>query len=370
MVLLPPDPGQIERVLIIKLSSIGDLVHALPVSAALGEAFPHWKMTWIVERKSAAMVEGNPYLHEVFVVPDDWHRRPFTPRALRQFVTLRQTVRARHFDLAIDLQGVLRSALIATLSGARYRFGYDWLRQGAWLFVDRVARRRQSKHIVDQLLDVARFLGAPVSTIQFPLNIPPEDAATALTLLQGEGIARGQPFLAVNPTDGGSGRKGWGAERYVRLLEELAESGSPPVLLVGGAKDRSVGEAIETRTRPRPGNLIGRTSLKQLTAILQRAALHICGDTGSAHIAAALGTPVIAIFGRTNPVRLAPYGQGQRVLHHPEKCTALCRLYRSLAPLNSHQPCCARSPACTSAVRVAEVVAAVRRCLEGAPVPG
>jgi heptosyltransferase-1 len=368
MVPLPPDPSQVKRVLIVKLSSIGDVVHALPVSAALGDAFPHWKMTWVVESKSSAIVEGNPYLQEVLVLPDDWHKKTYTGQSLAHLAALRRTIRARQFDLAIDLQGVLRSALIAWLSGATYRFGYDWLRRGAWLFVTRVARRSASVHIVDQLLDVARFLGAPVPVVKFPLHIPLEDKRAAEEFLLAEGIAAAEPFVAINPTEGGAGRKGWGAERYVRLLDQLAQTGSPPVVLVGGTNDRALGEAIVAKARPRPGNLIGRTNLKQLAAILRRVALHICGDTGSAHLAAALGRPVVSIFGRSNSARLAPYGQGQRVLHHPEQCVAACRLYHRFAPLNSQPACFTRWPACASAVNVEEVAAAVRRCLDEFPV--
>jgi heptosyltransferase-1 len=129
-------------------------------------------------------------------------------------------------------------------------------------------------------------------------------------------------------------------------------------------EDRALGEVIMAQTDPPPGNLIGRTSLKQLAAILRRAALHLTGDTGSAHIAAALGTPVVSIFGRTNPARLAPYGQAGRLLHHREQCAAACRRFHRTAPLNRNETCFARSPVCLTAVTVDEVAAAVRRCLK------
>jgi heptosyltransferase-1 len=358
-----PDLRQLERVLIVKLSSIGDVVHALPVSAALGEAFPHLKLTWIVEERAAPIVRDNPYLHEVIVLQNDWHLRPLSRVSLRRFAALRRGLLARRFDLAIDLQGLTRSALLAWATGARYRLGCDWLRELAPLLVRRV-RRRKSVHIVDQLLDVARFLGAPVTRVRFPLHIPEADEASSRDLLAGVGIAPEEPFLAVNPTEGGYGRKGWGRQHLVALLRALACDGPLPAVLVGGAEDRELGDAIMTQVEPPPGNLIGRTSLKQLAAVLRHATVHVSADTGSAHIAAALGTPVVSIFGRTNPARLAPYGQAERVLHHREQCAIACRWYHRTAPLNCNQVCFAQSPACLAAVTVEEVATLVRRCLK------
>jgi heptosyltransferase-1 len=358
-----PEMRQVERVLIVKLSSIGDVVHALPVSAALGDAFPHLKLSWVVEERAAPMVHGNPYLHEVLVLADDWHRRPLSRAGLGRFGALRRALRARRFDVAIDLQGLSRSAWLAWATGARYRFGCDWLRELAPLLVRRV-RRRKSVHIVDQLLDVARFLGAPVTRVRFPLHIPEADEASSRDLLASAGIAPEEPFLAINPTEGGYGRKGWGRQNLVALLRALACDGPVPAVLLGGVEDRELGDAIVAQVQPPPGNLIGRTSLKQLAAVLRRATVHLSADTGSAHIAAALGTPVVSIFGRTNPARLAPYGQAEHVLHHREQCAIACRWYHRTAPLNCNQICFAQSPVCLAAVTVEEVATMVRRCLK------
>jgi heptosyltransferase-1 len=357
---------QLERVLIIKVSSIGDVVHALPVSAALGEAFPHLKLTWLVGEQAASMVQGNPYLHEVIVLPGDWQKRPFALGTPGRFLALRRELRARRFDLAIDLQGLLGTALFALACGARYRFGCDWLREGSHLLLTRIPRRPESIHIVDQMLDVARFLGAPATSVKFPLHISPEEDARALELLESVGIADRQEFLAVNPTEGGGpGHKGLGVERLTALFNELGRDGGPPIVLVGGNGDRALGEALLQLARPRPRDLIG-TTVKEMAAILRRAALHFAGDTGSAHIAAALGTPVVSIFGRSNPVRLAPYGQADWVVQRRGECAPVCRRYHETAPLNSEPRCFAPPPACMAALTVAEIAAAVRRCLNQA----
>lgn len=362
--LKPPDMRQVRRVLIVKLSAIGDVVHTLPVSAALGDAFAHLEITWIVEAMAAPMVQGNPYLKEVIVLPPEWRKSRFSLSSLHRLLALRRDLRARRFDIALDLQGLSKSALVAWASGARYRFGYDWMRELAPLIVTRVPRRPESVHIVDQFLDVARFLGAPVSEVKFPLHIPAEEDARARELLLEVGIGEGQPFLVVNPSEGGGGHKGWGAERFATALDVLARDPGLPVVLVGSKADLEVAEAIQHRTACPPASLVGRTNLKQLAALLRRAALHLCGDTGSAHIAAALGTRVVSLFGRSNPVRLAPYGQADLALHHREECHAACRRFHETAPLNSKQKCLAPPPVCLASITVEEVAAAVRRGLE------
>lgn len=360
---VPPDMSCVRRVLIVKLSAIGDVVHALPVSAALGEAFPHLEITWVVEESAAPIVQGNPYLKEVIILPNRMKKR-VSAATIPLFLALRHNLRERKFDIALDLQGLSKSALIAWASGAKYRFGYDWMRELAPLLVRRIPRRPESIHIVDQFLDVARFLGAPVREVKFPLYIPAEEEAHARVLLQEVGIDPGQPYMVINPSEGGGGYKSWGVDRLAALLNYLGKSGERlPTVLVGSEADLPMSEAIVSRVSPPPSSLVGRTNLKQLAAILRGAALHLCGDTGSAHIAAALGTPVVSIFGRTNPARLAPYGQADLALHHRECCQELCRRYHETAPINAKQKCLAPPPRCIEAVTVGEVAEAMRRAL-------
>jgi heptosyltransferase I len=362
-----PDLRRLERVLIVKLSSIGDVVHALPVSAALGESFPHLKISWLVEQRAAPIVLGNPYLHEVIVLPDSF-RSLVTPGVLQRFVRLRTELQERRFDLTIDLQGLARSAIAALLSGVprRRRFGYDFLREGSSILERRVRRRPGSTHVVDQMLDLARYLGATVAEVRFPFAIPPEDEAQAREMLAAEGIGPDERFVAINPTNGGYGHKGLGVERATAVIDDLGDDCRLPMLLVGGSEDGPIEAAILSRARRRPKSVVGRTSLKQLAAILRRSAVHLAGDTGSAHLAAALGTPVVAVFGRTNPARVAPRGNRDRVLHHRERCSPVCSLYHKIAPLNADQRCYTLPPRCLSAITAGEIAAAARQCLRQA----
>jgi len=359
----PPDMRQVRRLLIVKLSSIGDVIHALPFGAALAEAHPGLEISWIVEEMSAPMVAGNPCLKEVIVLPQEWRVARFSAASLRRFLALARSLRERRFDVAVDLQGLSKSALVAWASGAPRRYGWDWLRELAPLLLTRVPRRPESVHIIDQFLDVARFLGAEPGPARFPIHIPDEDHAAAEALLRQVGIPAGAPFMVVNPSSGGGGNKGWGAQRFAALLDALAPEPGLPAVTIGSRADLAEDSALRAACSRPPASLVGRTSLKQLAALLQRAAVHVCGDTGSAHLAAALGTPVVSLFGRSNPARLAPYGWEEFALHHREQCAAACRRFHGSAPVNSRQKCLEPPPRCLAAIPVDEVAHAVRRAL-------
>ena len=169
------DMQRIERVAIVKLSSIGDVVHALPVSVALKRSFPHLQITWITEERCAEMVTGNPYLHEVLTIPGKaWRHGAWHPRTWQEVHRMVSLLRSRRFQLAIDLQGLLKSAVAAWLTGAPVRIGYHWQREGAWMFNRVVPKEPTSVHVVQEYLDVARYLGAETEPVEFPLFLPPE----------------------------------------------------------------------------------------------------------------------------------------------------------------------------------------------------
>lgn len=310
----------VQKVLIIKVSSIGDVVHALPVSAALKRSFPHLQLGWVVEDMSAEIVQGNPYLEEIFVIPRRrWKPKRFGPAIWGEAYRLIRALRAKRYEVALDLQGLLKSALWAVFSGARVRIGYHRLQEGTHLLLRRVPRRPESLHVVDQYLDVARALGAQVEPVEFPLHIPEEAHQSACQLLKSEGIDPASPFLVVNPSAGREWKR-WSLDRFATLSDRIEKEWGLPVLFVGGKGDVPLEESLRTLKQVPLRSLIGRTNLKQLMAVLARCALHLCGDTGSAHLASALKVPCVALFGPTDPDRTGPYGQQERVLCKRQEC--------------------------------------------------
>ncbi|HZO90774.1 MAG TPA: glycosyltransferase family 9 protein [Chthonomonadaceae bacterium] len=338
-----PDLHNVRRLLIIRLSSIGDVVHALPLSAALAEAYPHLELSWVVEEMSAEVVTGNPYLKEVIVVPRGrWRQgRLRSPHVWSEYLAFLAGLRQRRFEVTLDLQGYGKSALMALAAGAPYRLGWWRLRDGAGLVSRALPRRPESAHRVDWFLDVARALGVEPKTVRFPLSIPDVARAQVAARLCAAGIAPQRPYAVLNPATGNEVRR-WGAERYAELAAGLASRFGLPSVLIGSGKDRPICEEVITRARQKmerasplasatnaeaplePVSLAGQTNLKELAALLEGCAVQVCGDTGSAHIAAALGRPTIGLYGPTDPAHAGPWGQSENVLSHRALCHADC----------------------------------------------
>jgi heptosyltransferase-1 len=344
------DMSRVRRVLIIKLSAMGDVIHALPVAAALKDTYPDLEVSWAVEDVFAPLVADNPGLTHVFRLPKMSGRRLRSGAAWGDWLAQMKAIRRERFDLTLDLQGLSKSALIAAGSGARVRLGYHWLRELAPFIEKRVPQQAGSVHIVEQYLDVARFLGARTDAPRFPLHVPPEDDAYVTQLLCEAGIAPDASFVAINPASA-KRFKEWGAAKYGRLMDAVAEEMRLPCVLV--TADANVAAQVHASARRPFANLAGRTNLKQLFAVLRRCAVHVCGDTGSGHIAAAFARPVVSIVGPTYPERTCPYGQRANTLSRREQCDPACDL----------RHCQFAAPRCLEAVQVEDVLAALRQAV-------
>lgn len=340
----------VRRVLIIKLSAFGDIIHALPVASALKATYPHIEITWAVEEAYAPLVAGNPTIDHILLLPKVGSRQLRSARFHRDLFSRLRDVRRREFDLTLDLQGLFKSAVVAASSGARVRLAYHWTREAASLFEKAVPREPGSVHIVDQYLDVARFLGADVQHPQFPFAISEEDVASADRMLAEQGIGRGEPFVSVNPASA-IAIKQWSADNFAALMDILESRLGFKCVVV--TANMSVAGQVMSHSTNKPANLAGRTGLKQLAAVLRRSAVHICGDTGSGHLASALGRPVIALIGPTDADRTCPYGQRDNIIRHSDLCGPLC----------SWRHCEFAAVRCMDAITPPEVAAKVERVL-------
>jgi heptosyltransferase-1 len=343
----PVDLRACQRLLIIRLSSIGDVLHALPVSAALGRSFPHLEITWVVEEMAAEVVTGNPYLKDVIILPRKrWKTGRFTsPQVWREYGAFLKDIRARRFDITLDLQGYAKSAFIALASGARHRYGWRRLRDGSNLVSRALPTRPESMHRVEWFLDTAYALGATITPVEFPLAIP--DAARE----RAQSLTGTAPYIVINPAAGNTVRR-WGATRYGELVRQLPH----PAVLIGTPRDAALNAEIVALSEGRAIDLAGQTNLKELAAVLEGCVAHVCGDTGSAHLAAALGKPVIALYGPTDPTFAGPWAQAQNVLSHRHLCIAGCGEKQCAHPING-------VAACLAETRVAEVTERLNRTL-------
>ncbi len=303
-----------SRILIIKPSSLGDIVHALPTAAALRRRCPSARVTWLAKREWAGVLEGNPDIDGVLAVDLSVAGWPAAIRA----------VRAGRFDLVVDLQGLLRSAVLGWASGAPVRIGFANGREGSpWFYTERVPVPNPAVHAVDRYLLVARHLGAQPErpdSLAFPLPRDPQAESWVGALLQSEGVQAGTALAAVNP----SARwvtKRWPAESFAAVADHLQEKVGARAVLIGGQAERSVGEEVIRRMQTRPIDLVGRTTVKELIALLRRLRVLVTNDSGPMHLAAALGVPVVALFGPTDPGRTGPYGAGHTVLRSGIPCS-------------------------------------------------
>lgn len=349
----PPelDGRDFRRILIIKLSSIGDVVHALPVACALKDADPSRRITWAVDDWAAPLVVGHRAIDRVLVLPSLIRR----PASVREWLIAARgavrELRRERFDAVLDLQGLARSALVSALARTDVRLARAGQREGAHLVSRGVPLPARTIHVVDEYLTVARCLGASASgAARFDLPVDGEAARRVAERLDVLGIDAHAPLIVAAPTASKARRGWWPIDRWARLLDSLAGHGR--VVIAGAVADRARHAALLGHAATTMIDLTGQTGLSELVALLQRATLLLAHDSGSAHIAAALGTPVVGIYGPTNPLRVAPYGQPGAVVSHRELCGRTCPAY------------CPHGRRCLGSVTVDEVAVRARQVLE------
>ena len=294
--------------LAIRLSSIGDIVHTLPAVAALGETFPGAEIDWAIEPRYAALLEGNPYLRRVLTFDTlGWRRRLASAVTVEEVARSMVELRELPFDAAIDFQGLVKSALIARLSRARERIGFSeyGLREplAAAFYTERIPLR-EGVHVVEESLALVERLGVERPARErwrFPL---PQRAEDEGFIEQQLSRLQAQEFMIINP-GGGWMAKRWAPENYAALIQRLERELPWKILITGSPGEEPLIEEILSRAHSSRAVLF-RSTLTQFIALARRARLFIGGDTGPLHLAAAVGTPLVAIYGPTDPARNGP----------------------------------------------------------------
>ena len=288
-----------KRFLIARLSSLGDVVCSLPAASALKASFPDSEIVWVCDPRFAAIVERCKSVDKVI-------RTGVGPNPKTWLVS------PGRFDVALDLQGLLKSGLIVLGSRAKEKLGYHWQREGSSLFSRRVLPDPTSFHVVDQYVDVARAAGGNGDRAEFALNPWDEDVKSIRAKIETEKI------VTIN-AGAGWVTKRWPSEHVASLCDGLHENGVTAVLIGGNAQtDMETADAAIKLCKNPPVNLVGQTNLGELIAVIAQSAAHVAGDTGSVHISAALGTPAIGLYSITRPQRSCPYGQIERCHYDSE----------------------------------------------------
>ena len=361
------------NILIVKLSAIGDVIHTLPSLAALRLCHPDADITWVVEEAAADLLAGHPDLNRVIAsCRKRWIRelrRGKIAAPLREMLSFFRELRRRPYDLVIDFHGLLKSAAIVLISGGKRKLGYDSLQELSGLFYNEKIPEDLGKHAVDRYLDFVRYLaqsregrneaclkGPP----EFTIAVGEEDHRRVEALLaehaelllpaktdRPDEAERERGFVAVNPVAFWE-TKLWEDEKFAELGDRLREELGIGVVLTG--REAGPLERIRGRMRTKAVNLGGQTTLRELACLYRQASLLVTTDSGPMHLAAAMGTPVVALFGPTDPARTGPYGPGHCVIRRELSCAPCLRKRCDL-------------PRCMKEISVEEVFEAVREML-------
>jgi lipopolysaccharide heptosyltransferase I len=294
------------KILVVKPSSLGDVIHALPTVSLLRRRFFHAKISWLIKDALADILNECPVVDEVILFQ---RKRWGRARHSSEFIGFLRELRRRQFDLVVDLQGLWRSGLITGATGAKRRIGLSDARECArhW-YTETVKIPTPRMHAVDRCLLAAQHLDAGREPIQFPLGRPKAARDFVDRLLGSEG-----PFIGLNPCARWHSKL-WGNDSYAALAAELTrQMPEAKIVFVGGVEDRQRIASVARASGAPSDRFIdaaGRTSLSELTELLRRCAAVVTNDSGPMHIAAAVGTPVIALFGATDPALTGPYSHG------------------------------------------------------------
>jgi heptosyltransferase I len=328
----------VNRVLIVRLGSLGDIVHALPAAAALRRAAPQARIDWLVDAQHRELVDLVPIIDEAVVL---------RARTLGGWLDVARLLRAQRYDVAVDLQGLLKSAVLARASGARRVLGFSiWhLRERtARPFYSETAAPDGAEHVVRKNLALVAALGVPAERLEFPLAR--RDSAA---LEEVRRAAAGAPFALVNPGAAWPNKR-WPPDRFGALAEILpSRFGLMPFVLWGPGEEalaRAVADASGGVAVVAP-----RTTISDLVELAREASLMVSGDTGPIHLAAAVGTPVVGLYGPTSPARNGPWSPADVCLSRFESCHC------------HHQRRCTARAWCLEDITVAEIAAAVERRL-------
>ncbi|MGH8307775.1 MAG: glycosyltransferase family 9 protein [Gammaproteobacteria bacterium] len=334
-----------DSVCILRLSAVGDVCHTLPVVRSLQAAWPDTRFTWIIGKLEAGLMGDIPGIE--FIIFDK-------SKGLGAYRELRRTLQGRRFDLLLHMQMSLRASMASTLAvRAPVKLGFD--RQRAhdwqWLFTNRRIPYKPHQHVMDSFFGFAETCGVSERVLRWDIPIPEEAQAFAQIR-----IPDNVPTLIISPCANARFRnfRNWRADYYAAVADYAADKLGLRVLLSGGPSDveREYGAAILQAANTRPLDLIGKTNLKQLLALLSRTTVLISPDSGPVHMATAAGTPVIGLYASTNPDRAGPYlSQRWRVNRYPDALRKFNQQEPDAAPWGTR----VRDPGAMDLISVADV---------------
>jgi len=305
----------LRKILVIKPSSLGDIVHSLPFLNVLRDSFPKAEIHWIIARGLEGLLEGHPMINKLWIInKDDWKRIKGAGATIKELRSLFKSLKAERYDIVIDLQGLLRSGILAKATGAPVRIGFKEAREGSRIFYTHTVKAGKDVHAVDRYLEMAKFLGCDTSEVKFPFPLSFTSQLSPFSFQLPDKYAVIVPGARWET-------KRWHPERF----GELASMLSIRSVIVGGESDIDIAGIVVKNSGSNAVSIVGKTNLKELIEIMRNARFVVTNDSGPMHIAAALNVPVFAIFGPTNPLRTGPYGKSHVIIRKGLECSPCYR---------------------------------------------
>lgn len=306
----------IKTILVIRTAYIGDVVMTLPILKPLRELYPRARISFLTAPGAVDVLKNNPYVDEIIPFSPFWFYRS----SMGEYRAFMKTIRKRSFDLVIEARADIRDILLlAWPLKARYRLSYD-IGGGGYLLTHTVPYPGL-RHKVEYHLDLVRNLGHRGNELEWGVYLTDEEQQRVHAIMEERGLRR--PFIAVHP---GSRLplKRWPAKRYGMLCDRLMEKYGMPAVVFGAASEKTTVDAMTASMKKHPVSLAGEVNLREMAGILSRASLFLCNDSAPMHLAAAMKTPTLAIFGPSKSIETGPYGDGHRVVEKDFPCRRRC----------------------------------------------
>ena len=323
-----------QKFLIIKLSSIGDIVHALPFLRTLRSNRPNAYIAWIIEESFQDLIKCNPDLDEVIPVRTRYWRKNINIKSWNEICEIRKLLKKRQFDWTFDLQGLIKTGFIASMTGAPNRAGFHSSncreKINAWFNNHRSKYISTDSHIVDRCLSLLSILGDFHPQTDFPLPICEEDENISEAFIAKNSKLTEKPIAGINP-GAGFPTKLWCIERYARLADKLTEELGFSILLTWGPGEeemvRNIAESMKQKSWIAPA-----TTIAESIGLYKKLSLFVGSDSGPFHICWALGIPTVSVWGPTDPNRNGAYSKNHAAVFHKLNCS-FC--WKRLCPLGT-----------------------------------
>ena len=300
-----------KKILIVKPSSLGDVVHSLPFLNAVKTRFSGAEIHWVIARGLEGLLRGHPMINKLWIINKDaWKKIGNIKGTINELKVLLKHLKMEDFDIVIDLQGLLRSGIITAATRAPVRIGFTEAREGSRVFYTHKIKAGKDIHAVDRYLKIADFLGCDINGICFPLPLSFNSA------LFTQHLALSKEYAVIVP--GARWKtKMWPPEKFGKLSAMLSLN----TVIAGSKRDVDIADKIVDLSNGKAISIAGKTDLTELIEVMRGARFIVSNDSGPMHIAAALGIPVFGIFGPTDPLRTGPYGKGHTIIKEDIPCS-------------------------------------------------